>query len=327
MNEPKVSVIIPTYNRAHIISETLDSILNQTYQNWECIIVDDGSNDNTENIINKYLKNDNRFKFYRRPDDRLKGANACRNYGIENSCGTYIMFLDSDDICESFCLEERAGIVANDLSIDLLIRDGAFLIDEVKQSYSINKDPELKNNENYLMMFLSYNTPWQTTAVLYKKSSIRNCWFDEKLKRFQDLSFNIRVLSQPKELKIHRDYKIDNYYRQDDEKVVKNNFIGNMYESFVVFHQVHINLFENKIYKGDFRRFNCKIIYQFVIPYFYQNRKASNRFLFWTVKSNIYSLSQKLTLIILLIVLNTSLYKIKGIGMYQLRNKIKSFAN
>lgn len=327
MNSPKVSVIIPTYNRAHIISETLDSILNQIYQNWECIIVDDGSNDDTENIINKYLKHDNRFKFYRRPSNRLKGANACRNYGIENSCGAYIMFLDSDDICESFCLEERVKIVTSDLSIDLLIRDGAFFIDDVKQSFSFNKDPEIKNNENYLRMFLSHNAPWQTTAVLYKKSNIRNCQFDEKLKRFQDLSFNITVLSQPERIKIHRDFKIDYYYRDDKQKVFSPNFISNMYESFVVFHQVHINLFENKIYEGDFRRFNCKIIYQFVMPYFYQNKKASNRFLFWTISSDMYSFSQKWTLIVLLFVLNINLYRIKGIGMYQFRNKIKSFEN
>lgn len=326
MNSPKVSVIIPTYNRAHIISETLDSILNQTYQNWECIIVDDGSNDDTENIINKYLKDDNRFKFYRRPDDRLKGANACRNYGIENSCGAYIMFLDSDDICESFCLEERAGIVANDFSIDLLVRDTAYFIDNVKQLFSLNKDPETKNIENYFRMFLSYKIPWPIMACLYKKSSIRNCRFDENLRRFQDLSFNIRVLSQPKELKIHRDFKIDNYYRQDDEKVANNNFIGNVYESFIVFHQVHFDLFENRIYKADFRKFNCNIIYQFVMPYFHKNKKASNRFLFWTIKSDIYSLAQKWTLVVLLFILNTNLYQVKGIGMYQFRNKIKNFS-
>lgn len=327
MNTPKVSVIIPTYNRVHIISETLDSILNQTYQNWECIIVDDGSNDDTENIINKYVKGDNRFRFYRRSDDRLKGANTCRNLGLEQSKGEYIMFLDSDDICDFFCLEERIKIVAGDLSIDLLIRDGAFLIDNVKQSFSFNKDPELKNNENYLRMFLSYTIPWQTTAVLYKKSSIRNCQFDEKLKRFQDLSFNITVLSQPEKIKIHRDFKIDYYYRDDKQKIYSPNFISNMYEAFVVLHQVHIDLFENKIYEGDFRRFNCKIIYHFVLPYFYQNRKVSNRFLFWTISSDIYSFSQKWTLIVLLFILNINLYRIKGIGMYKFRNKIKSFEN
>ena len=71
--EPLVSVIIPTYNRAHLIGETLDSVLAQTYQNWECIIVDDGSSDDTDEVIGEYVKKDNRFKYYHRPDEHLPG--------------------------------------------------------------------------------------------------------------------------------------------------------------------------------------------------------------------------------------------------------------
>ena len=96
-NNPLVSIIIPTYNRASLISETLDSILAQTYTNWECLIVDDGSSDNSEIIINKYVELDSRFKFYHRPADRIKGANTCRNFGFELSEGKYIQYLDSDD--------------------------------------------------------------------------------------------------------------------------------------------------------------------------------------------------------------------------------------
>lgn len=327
MNSPQVSIIIPTYNRSHIIAETLDSILSQSYEDWECIIVDDGSTDQTEALIDQYLRKDNRFKFYYRPDNRLKGANACRNFGLEKSKGEYIMFLDSDDVCECFCLEERLNTIKAHPSIDLLIRDTSLLIENIKHNFSINKDPENNSSENYLKMFLSYTIPWPIMACLYKKSSIRNCKFDENLKRFQDLSFNIKVLSQTDQIKIYRYYGIDTYYRDDKQKIYSPNFISNMYESFVVFHQVHIDLFENKIYEGDFKRFNCKIIYHFVMPYFYQNRKASNRFLFWTISSDIYSFSQKWTLIVLLFILNINLYRIKGIGMYQFRNKIKSFEN
>ena len=93
-----VSIIIPAYNQSSLISETLNSVLNQTYINWECIIVDDGSTDNTTEIVKKYTVGDSRFKLKNRPQKKLKGANACRNYGFKLSKGEYVLFLDSDDI-------------------------------------------------------------------------------------------------------------------------------------------------------------------------------------------------------------------------------------
>ena len=98
MTDPLVSIIIPTYNRAHLIGETLDSVLVQTYENWECIIVDDGSTDNTSKLLESYVQKDSRFQYHHRPSNRLKGANACRNYGFELSKGDYIQWLDSDDL-------------------------------------------------------------------------------------------------------------------------------------------------------------------------------------------------------------------------------------
>jgi len=109
--QPLVSIIIPTYNRAHHISETLDSVLAQTYSNWECIIVDDGSTDNTDEVVQEYLNKDSRFKYHQRPEERPKGANACRNYGFEVSEGKYINWLDSDDLFSENKLEEQLKII------------------------------------------------------------------------------------------------------------------------------------------------------------------------------------------------------------------------
>ena len=80
-----ISIIIPTYNRSHLLGETLDSVLIQTYRNWECIVVDDGSTDYTPELMEFYIRKDSRFSFYRRPEEKAKGANACRNYGFEKS--------------------------------------------------------------------------------------------------------------------------------------------------------------------------------------------------------------------------------------------------
>ncbi|MCF4100902.1 glycosyltransferase [Gillisia sp. M10.2A] len=93
-----ISVIIPTFNRAHIIKETLHSVLTQTYTNWECIIIDDGSNDDTFNTVNTFVGSDKRFQYFTRPETKPKGAASCRNFGIEKAKGSFLQFLDSDDI-------------------------------------------------------------------------------------------------------------------------------------------------------------------------------------------------------------------------------------
>ncbi|MCC9061720.1 glycosyltransferase family 2 protein [Flavobacterium piscisymbiosum] len=318
-----VSIIIPTYNRAHIINETLDSIAAQTYQSWECIMVDDGSTDDTDKIVNKYLEKDIRFQFYSRPENRLKGANACRNFGIENSKGEYIMFLDSDDICETFCLQERVEKVVNDSSADLLIKDTSLFILNEKYTFSINKDPEINTSENYLRMFLRYEIPWPIMGCFYKKSALENCKFDENLNRFQDVSFNIKLLSQAKQLKIVRDFKIDTYYRVDDNKVFNEGFVSNMLNALLVFYQIHVNLIQDKNYAADLRKFSCKIILEFVIPYFSQNKKVSNRIFFWSVNSKLYTINQKRVLLLMMIFLNTRLFEVKKIAMNKFRNRFK----
>ena len=93
-----VSVIIPTFNRSKLLAETLLSVKNQSFKNWECLIVDDGSEDNTSQIINSFLKKDSRYKYYQRPSGYPKGASGCRNYGFEKSIGKYIQWLDDDDL-------------------------------------------------------------------------------------------------------------------------------------------------------------------------------------------------------------------------------------
>ena len=95
MEKGKVSVIVPCYNQAQYLPETLDSVLAQTYQNWECVIVNDGSPDNTEEIATEYLGKDRRFKYLKQEN---KGLAAARNAGIQHSSGQYILPLDSDDL-------------------------------------------------------------------------------------------------------------------------------------------------------------------------------------------------------------------------------------
>jgi glycosyltransferase involved in cell wall biosynthesis len=118
MEKKKVSIIVATFNRDAIIGETIQSVLEQTYANWECIIVDDGSTDNTEQIVKKYTEKDSRIIFYHRPKDRPKGPNAARNFGIENSVGEYVLSLDSDDWILPEHLDLKIKVFENNPEID-----------------------------------------------------------------------------------------------------------------------------------------------------------------------------------------------------------------
>lgn len=96
--QPLVSILIPNYNKACYLRATLDSVLNQTYANWECIVVDDHSTDESWSILEEYTDLDSRFRVFRTPRDFKRGGNGARNFGFELSKGCYIQWLDSDDV-------------------------------------------------------------------------------------------------------------------------------------------------------------------------------------------------------------------------------------
>lgn len=119
---PQISIVIPTYNRASIISRALDSVLSQTFHDWECLVVDDFSIDNTKEIVLDYCKKDKRFKYL--INEWKKGANGARNTGILHAKGEYVSFLDSDDVwnpkmlhkqMECYMYSDRIGCVYTDV--------------------------------------------------------------------------------------------------------------------------------------------------------------------------------------------------------------------
>lgn len=99
------TIVIPTYNRARIIKKTLDSVLAQTYPDWECLVVDDFSTDNTKEIVELFCKKDSRFHYL--INENEKGAQGARNTGINHAKGEYVSFLDSDDEWNQEMLEKQ----------------------------------------------------------------------------------------------------------------------------------------------------------------------------------------------------------------------------
>lgn len=112
-----VSIIVPCYNQAEYLAETLDSVLAQTYPYWECIIVNDGSPDNTEEIALLYCNNDNRFFYFYKNNGGLADA---RNYGIKKSHGKYILPLDSDDKIAPIYIEKVINCYQNNPNLKLV---------------------------------------------------------------------------------------------------------------------------------------------------------------------------------------------------------------
>ncbi|MCB7481332.1 glycosyltransferase family 2 protein [Christiangramia sediminis] len=110
--KPTISIIIPTYNRAHLILETLESVRNQDFKNWECLIIDDHSTDNTKTIVCDFIEEDKRFRYINKGKDINRGASISRNIGISMSKGEYLQFLDSDDILASNKLKEQFEILS-----------------------------------------------------------------------------------------------------------------------------------------------------------------------------------------------------------------------
>ncbi len=189
--QPLVSIIIPIFNRAALITETLDSIQRQTYKTWECIVVDDGSTDTTEQVMQKFVQNDNRFQFYKRPETLLNGGNSCRNYGFTKANGDCIQWFDSDDLLVEKTIEERVEALKNN---DDAVLSGFNMFEEfpnnVKGSYNCN---EVENVfEDYLLGNLVLNLQ----SIMFKKEVVQNLKFSETLTRAQDLDFVYRCLSQ-----------------------------------------------------------------------------------------------------------------------------------
>jgi glycosyltransferase involved in cell wall biosynthesis len=152
LNKPLVSIIIPVYNREKIVIETIKSVINQSYCNWECIIVDDFSTDNTVNFLKQYLINDNRFKIIQKNKFDKKGAASSRNIGLNNSDGIYIQFLDSDDILFRNKIESQLNLLKlNHSSYKTIAICGSVYFDdiiEIDNPLNFPKRPDYKNFNN-----------------------------------------------------------------------------------------------------------------------------------------------------------------------------------
>lgn len=188
-----VSIIIPTFNRAHVIAETLSSVQHQTYQNWECIVVDDGSNDQTVEIVQSFGEKDDRVSVHKRPVTKKKGGNSCRNYGFELSKGTYIQWFDSDDLMHERMIEEKVAVLEEYPEYDFVVCEGVEFV-----GTDINAKASKWNNiesEHPAVAHITGEISFHTNGPLFRRAFIDNKpLFNERLLRKQEWEYYSRLL-------------------------------------------------------------------------------------------------------------------------------------
>lgn len=198
---PEISVIIPTYNRGYLIRESIESVLRQTFSDFELLIIDDGSDDNTKEIVENIP--DERIVYI--PLDSNSGACHARNIGVEHAKGKYIAFQDSDDIWYTDKLEKQLAF--------LLEHDADMIFCQMKTQRGSRE--KLYPSKYYKKIEISRNDILKkflgsTQTFFIRKECFKSVRFDENLPRYQDWEFLIqitkfyKVMYQPKALVIQR---------------------------------------------------------------------------------------------------------------------------
>lgn len=269
------SIIMPAYNADRYIKKAIESVINQIYKNWELIIIDDGSTDNTVNIIKNYVSSDNRIKLFRNPK---KGAGAARNYGISKSKGKYLAFIDSDDSYSSNFIS----------SANELIEKGS---DCVIFDYITVKDGKNSNVRHTGI------TPYDSFTACWNKVYLKALWnglrFDED-NRIEDLQIIPIVVYKAKNVK-HVSGKAYYYYLYNNNSVTKSETIQ---ESKRIIEAINKLIDNMKLYDMPFNLAAADFINQLIIPHLLRgiensNSRKENRTLFIQITEYLKEINSK----------------------------------
>ena len=176
----KIDIILPNFNSSNYIKETLKSVVNQTYTNWNLIIVDDCSDKKTVNILNKYSKY-KKFKIYWLKKNR--GAGYCRNYAIKKSKSPYVAFLDSDDIWKKNKLEKQVNFM----------RKNNFSFTYTNYEVIGNKSKNIITPKKFDFNKFIHNTSICTSSMMIKREILKGVKFTDT-KICEDYYFKCKIL-------------------------------------------------------------------------------------------------------------------------------------
>ncbi|SDW72210.1 glycosyltransferase family 2 protein [Flavobacterium degerlachei] len=192
---PQVSIIMATYNRSEYILESLRSIQQQTFEDWECLIIDDGSTDDTQEVLTAILNQDTRFKYFKRITNYQKGLPGSRNYGLDLARGDYIIFFDDDDIVHPQNLELCVfELLRSEVSFCRYLRVSFYDTFDYKFDYSKVYDT-FKIDKRHVFQLLNQELPFNSCAVLWKKDCFKEDRYVEHLLHAEEWELYSRILS------------------------------------------------------------------------------------------------------------------------------------
>jgi glycosyltransferase involved in cell wall biosynthesis len=217
----KVSIITPSFNRAYIIHETAESIFRQTNPNWEWVIVDDGSTDESWEVINKYAEEDSRVKVFKR-DREPKGACTCRNIAVAKCTGDFLIFLDTDDLLSSFCIEQRLEAIQGNAELDFIVFPMLMFKNKPNDLRLLwNIDSQVSDIERILMG----DPVCQGTGTIWKKESfVKAGMWSEQLLLWQDIELHLRALLKDCKYVKRLDLEPDVFIRISDVSLSRTGY-------------------------------------------------------------------------------------------------------
>lgn len=259
-SENLISVITASYNYENYIKETIESVINQTYSNWELIIVDDGSRDNSVEVIKSYCEKDARIKLYQHENGVNKGLAETLKLGLSKANGEWVTFLESDDYYMPECLEEKVKVIENNPDVNFIFSEF-----ESFGGKGIDKSDFYKNfKEKYKKSDLSLDLLSQCwictfSIVMLKKELFSGCDFNPPVHGFLDwwlwvqISQKTKFYHLDKKLtmwRIHSDSFSNHTNSEDLNKFYKGLikfYKGNKKAQFIFFKMQLRNLRKNLI--------------------------------------------------------------------------------
>ena len=198
-SDTKVSLIVPIYNTAKYLSKCLDSIINQTHQNLEIILVDDGSTDHSDQIADDYAKKDSRIKV---THQKNQGQSAARNYGLKKATGDFVGFIDSDDTIKSNFIEKLLSAYSDHTSLSVCgIHYKRLKQNSANDVYTKSLRPRKKHESKkaYILYLLAVDgRMYSSVNKLYLAAAAKECHFDESLNFAEDTKFVLDYLKKQK---------------------------------------------------------------------------------------------------------------------------------
>jgi glycosyltransferase involved in cell wall biosynthesis len=214
---PVISIITPSYNKVDFIMQTVNAVIAQSYRNWEMIIIDDCSTDNSQHLLSNIETIDARIKAIL--NKKNTGGNACRNQGLAQAKGQFVIFLDADDILDNHCLASRIEQALNFPAADLWVFPMAIFKQKVGDINANQHWIPPHKGAHYLHFFLKHQLPWQTMQPLWKKEFLNRInGFDTHFIRLQDVELHTRALLENAQVETFPLLKKDCNFRIDENR-------------------------------------------------------------------------------------------------------------